>query len=54
MLGKLAEGRPSAVTPDLRDAPSPSREEIAERMSGNICRCGAYPGIIAAIEQAAR
>jgi xanthine dehydrogenase YagT iron-sulfur-binding subunit len=54
MLGELAEGRPSAVTPDLRDAPSPSREEIAERMSGNICRCGAYPGIIAAIEQAAR
>jgi xanthine dehydrogenase YagT iron-sulfur-binding subunit len=54
MLGELAEGWPSAVTPDLEDAPYPSREEIAERMSGNICRCGAYPGIVAAIEEAAR
>jgi xanthine dehydrogenase YagT iron-sulfur-binding subunit len=54
MLAELAEGWPSAVTPDLSDAPTPSREEIAERMSGNICRCGAYPGIIAAIEQVAR
>jgi xanthine dehydrogenase YagT iron-sulfur-binding subunit len=26
-------------------------EEIRERMSGNICRCGAYPNIVAAIEQ---
>lgn len=54
MLAELADGWPSAVTPDLGDAPTPSREEIAERMSGNICRCGAYPGIIAAIEQVAR
>ncbi|HWC85663.1 MAG TPA: 2Fe-2S iron-sulfur cluster-binding protein [Solirubrobacteraceae bacterium] len=54
MLRELAEGWPSAVTPGLGDAPSPSKEEIAERMSGNICRCGAYPGIVAAIEQAAR
>jgi xanthine dehydrogenase YagT iron-sulfur-binding subunit len=54
MLAELAEGWPSAVTPRLDDAPTPSRAEIAERMSGNICRCGAYPGIVAAIEQAAR
>jgi xanthine dehydrogenase YagT iron-sulfur-binding subunit len=54
MLGELAEGWPSAVTPDLEDAPYPSREEISERMSGNICRCGAYPGIVAAIEEVAR
>jgi xanthine dehydrogenase YagT iron-sulfur-binding subunit len=54
MLEELAEGWPSAVTPDLDDAPVPSREEIAERMSGNICRCGAYRGIVAAIEQAVR
>ncbi|MGI8903261.1 MAG: 2Fe-2S iron-sulfur cluster-binding protein [Solirubrobacteraceae bacterium] len=62
MLGELADGWPSALTPDLPDAgaageeavaPTLSTEEIAERMSGNICRCGAYPGIIAAIEQAA-
>ncbi|WP_426231762.1 (2Fe-2S)-binding protein [Pararhizobium sp. DWP3-4] len=31
-----------------------SRHDISEWMSGNICRCGAYPGIIAAIEQAAK
>lgn len=31
-----------------------SREEIAAWMSGNICRCGAYPGIVAAVEQAAK
>ncbi|TDP95177.1 (2Fe-2S)-binding protein [Labedaea rhizosphaerae] len=30
-----------------------SRAEVAERMSGNLCRCGAYPGIVAAVEQAA-
>ncbi len=56
MLSELAEGWPSAVTPDLGgDVPPPlSREEIAERMSGNLCRCGAYPGITAAIEQAGR
>ncbi|HWF36049.1 MAG TPA: 2Fe-2S iron-sulfur cluster-binding protein [Solirubrobacteraceae bacterium] len=53
MLWELNEGWPSAVTPALDDAPFPSREEIAERMSGNICRCGAYPGIVAAIEEAA-
>jgi xanthine dehydrogenase YagT iron-sulfur-binding subunit len=53
MLSELAEGWPSAVTPNLDDAPGPSKEELSERMSGNICRCGAYPGIIAAIEQAA-
>ncbi len=31
-----------------------SRDEIRAWMSGNICRCGAYPGIVAAVEQAAR
>jgi xanthine dehydrogenase YagT iron-sulfur-binding subunit len=38
--GLIAEGR--ATTPD----------EIRELMSGNICRCGAYPNIVAAIQQA--
>src|SRR5438876_5168588 len=41
-VGMLAEGR--ATTPD----------EIRELMSGNICRCGAYPNIVAAIQQAMR
>ncbi len=59
MLSELADGWPSAVTPGVTATassgmPALSREEIAERMSGNICRCGAYPGIVAAIEQAAR
>jgi xanthine dehydrogenase YagT iron-sulfur-binding subunit len=31
-----------------------SRAEIREYMSGNLCRCGAYEGIVAAIEDAAR
>jgi xanthine dehydrogenase YagT iron-sulfur-binding subunit len=35
------------------DAP-PSADEIRELMSGNLCRCGAYPGIVAAIAEAAR
>jgi aerobic-type carbon monoxide dehydrogenase small subunit (CoxS/CutS family) len=34
--------------------PQPSREDIARSMNGNICRCGAYPRILAAIQQAAR
>jgi isoquinoline 1-oxidoreductase alpha subunit len=38
----------------LRQHPDPSREEIVEYMDGNICRCGTYPRIIAAIRMAAR
>jgi aerobic-type carbon monoxide dehydrogenase small subunit (CoxS/CutS family) len=38
----------------LAREPNPSREEIVRAMSGNVCRCGAYPRIVAAIEQAAR
>ena len=36
-----------------REGRAASPEEIRERMSGNICRCGAYPNIVAAIEQVA-
>ena len=36
----------------LHDAPSPSEAEIASRMSGNICRCGTYPRIVAAVQRA--
>jgi isoquinoline 1-oxidoreductase alpha subunit len=35
----------------LLQNPSPTREEIAEWLSGNICRCGAYPAIIASIQE---
>jgi xanthine dehydrogenase YagT iron-sulfur-binding subunit len=55
--GMLSEGRagmPSYVTADLAEAqPDLTDAEIRERMSGNICRCGAYPNIVAAIKQAA-
>ncbi|MGH3050535.1 MAG: 2Fe-2S iron-sulfur cluster-binding protein, partial [Gaiellaceae bacterium] len=38
---------------DVAAAPALDAYEIRERMSGNICRCGAYPNIVAAIEDAA-
>jgi xanthine dehydrogenase YagT iron-sulfur-binding subunit len=45
-------GVPSRVTRDVRHtvaAATLTDEEIRERMSGNLCRCGAYPNIIAAV-----
>jgi len=55
-IGMLAESRlgmPSYVTEDLtQPAPELTDTEIRERMSGNICRCAAYPNIVAAIKQA--
>ncbi|MGC7094643.1 (2Fe-2S)-binding protein [Amycolatopsis lurida] len=53
VLDELGRGWPSHATTDVSTSPTPSRAEIAERMSGNLCRCGAYPGIVAAIEEAA-
>jgi len=50
MLQELAEGWASAETADLTKRPSATREELRERMSGNLCRCGAYSNIIAALE----
>ena len=35
----------------LAQSPHPTDQEIREQMSGNICRCGAYPNIVAAIQQ---
>jgi xanthine dehydrogenase YagT iron-sulfur-binding subunit len=56
-VGMLAEsnlGMPSYVTEDLTQPhPELTDAEIRERMSGNICRCAAYPNIVAAIKQAA-
>ncbi len=52
MLREIRDGIPSHVTADL-NAPPPSTEaEIRERMSGNLCRCGAYSNIIDAINEA--
>ncbi|MDQ8726314.1 2Fe-2S iron-sulfur cluster-binding protein [Bradyrhizobium sp. LHD-71] len=52
MIGELRRGDPSYVTADLVEGPKGGlRQEIRERMSGNLCRCGAHNGIVAAIEQ---
>jgi xanthine dehydrogenase YagT iron-sulfur-binding subunit len=57
-IGMLAEselGMPSYVTEDLAQVAAELTDaEIRERMSGNICRCAAYPNIVAAIKQAGR
>ena len=56
MLAEAAQGMPSHVTDDVADLGDVhlTREEIRERMSGNLCRCGAYAHILAAVEQIAR
>jgi xanthine dehydrogenase YagT iron-sulfur-binding subunit len=54
MLAEARSGMPSYVTEDLtKSAAALTDAEIRERMSGNICRCAAYPNIVAAIKQAA-
>ncbi len=53
MLAEHKAGLPSVVTDDLAEAPALDDHEIRERMSGNICRCSAYPNIVAAIKDAA-
>jgi len=54
MLHESHMGMPSYVTENLALArPELTNAEIRERMSGNICRCAAYPNIVAAIRQAA-
>jgi xanthine dehydrogenase YagT iron-sulfur-binding subunit len=52
MVEELRRGVPSHVTGDLcADTISLSADELRERMSGNLCRCGAYNGIVAAIAE---
>jgi len=53
MLEEHKKGWPSLVTEDLTSQPALDESEIRERMSGNICRCSAYPNIVAAIKDAA-
>lgn len=53
MLGEVAKGWPSLVSEASAGMPSLSDEEIRERMSGNLCRCSAYPNIVAAIRETA-
>jgi xanthine dehydrogenase YagT iron-sulfur-binding subunit len=53
MLGEIKAGIPSHATADLTARPQLTNAELRERMSGNICRCGAYSNIAEAITQAA-
>ncbi|WP_432030823.1 2Fe-2S iron-sulfur cluster-binding protein [Streptomyces sp. 1222.5] len=56
VMEEHAAGRPSAVTDDVRPEAGPpplTADEIRERMSGNLCRCGAYVSIVEAVAQAA-
>ncbi len=56
MIKEAEAGQPSHVTPDVKakiTLATLSDDEIRERMSGNICRCGAYANIVAAVKQAA-
>jgi xanthine dehydrogenase YagT iron-sulfur-binding subunit len=55
MLDEAAAGMPSAVMVESTAGPvTLTDDEIRERMSGNLCRCGAYAGIVAAIRSAAK
>jgi xanthine dehydrogenase YagT iron-sulfur-binding subunit len=52
--GYCTPGQLIAATHLLSKIPSPTEEQIREGMSGNLCRCGTYPKIIAAIQAVAR
>ena len=51
LIDEIKQNWPSYVTTDLQHPDGLLMQEIAERMSGNICRCSAYPNIIKAIHQ---
>ena len=51
LIEEVKQNWPSYVTADLKNPDGLLVQEIAERMSGNICRCSAYPNIIKAISQ---
>ncbi len=53
VLDEIKQGIPSHVSADLNQSPRVTAEEIRERMSGNLCRCGAYSNIIDAITEVA-
>jgi xanthine dehydrogenase YagT iron-sulfur-binding subunit len=53
VLDEIRSGIPSHVTADLTKAPQLIAREFQERMSGNICRCGAYSNIIEAMTEVA-
>jgi xanthine dehydrogenase YagT iron-sulfur-binding subunit len=53
VLEEIRAGAPSHVSASLTDRPEPTGEEMRERMSGNICRCGAYSNIAEAMAEVA-
>ena len=53
VLDEIGAGIPSHVTSDITKTPSFSEMEVRERMSGNLCRCGAYSNIFEAIHEVA-
>ena len=53
MLDELRRGEASVLTLRTQDSQAGSDADLRERMSGNICRCGAYTNIVAALRQAA-
>jgi xanthine dehydrogenase YagT iron-sulfur-binding subunit len=53
VLDEIRRGVPSHVQGNVVDRPRLTNAELRERMSGNICRCGAYPNILEAIEEVA-
>ena len=53
LLNEIKQGIPSHVSADLNVRPLLSADEIRERMSGNLCRCGAYSNIVDAITEVA-
>ena len=53
MLDELRDGDASHVTEGLETEPALTDDEVRERMSGNLCRCGAYAGILAAVRESA-
>jgi aerobic-type carbon monoxide dehydrogenase small subunit (CoxS/CutS family) len=52
--GYCTSGMIVSATALLREHPQPSEQQIVEFMNGNICRCGTYPRIVAAIQRASR
>ncbi|WP_167955954.1 aldehyde dehydrogenase iron-sulfur subunit PaoA [Sphingomonas jejuensis] len=53
VLDEIKDGIPSHATADVTDRPRATADEMRERMSGNICRCGAYSNIIEAMSDVA-
>ncbi len=53
VLDEIKSGMPSHVTADLNASAGVTVDEVRERMSGNICRCGAYSNIVEAITEVA-